>query len=99
MGNLIKAVLAILLVLCLFDMPYGFSQLVRFIALVGFGILAYEAHKNGNESGMFIYIGLAILFQPLLKIALGRQIWNVVDVIVVIGLIISMFMERNRKTI
>ena len=80
-------------------MPYGFFQLMRFIALVGFGILAYEAHKKGNQSAMFIYIGLAILFQPLMKIALGRQVWNVVDVLVAIGLIISMFITQSKKTV
>jgi hypothetical protein len=40
MEKTIKIILAILLFACLLDMPYGFFQLVRFVALVGFGILA-----------------------------------------------------------
>lgn len=35
----------------------------------------------------FIFAALAILFQPFMKIALGRVIWNVVDIIVAVGLI------------
>jgi len=38
---------------------------------------------------VFIYGGLVLLFQPFFKIALGRQIWNILDVVVGIGLIIS----------
>ena len=34
--KLIKTVLAILFFICLTNMPYGYYQLVRFVALVGF---------------------------------------------------------------
>lgn len=42
---------------------------------------------------MIVYGALALLFQPLLKIALGRELWNIVDVIVGIGLLISIFLK------
>ena len=74
-------------------MPYGFYQFVRFAGLVGFSILAYQANQQGKQTVMFIYIGLAIIFQPLIKISFGRQIWNVIDIVVGIGLIISIFMK------
>jgi hypothetical protein len=91
MNNVIKIVLAVLFFLCLADMPYGYYQLVRFAGLVGFATLAYQAHEQGRQTEMFIYGGLALLFQPFFKIALGREIWNVVDVIIGIGLLISIF--------
>lgn len=74
MSNIIKIALAVLFFICVLDMPYGYFQLVRFMALVGFAILAYQANQQGRETEMFVFIGLAILFQPLLKITLGRQI-------------------------
>jgi hypothetical protein len=91
--NLIKIVLAILFFLCLLAMPYGYYQLVRFIALVGFAILAYQVSEKQNKTEMIVYVCLAILFQPLLKISLGREIWNIVDVVVGIGLIASIFLN------
>lgn len=97
MNNAIKIVLAILFFLCLADMPYGFYQLVRFTGLVGFAILAYQANQQSRQSEMIIYIGLALLFQPFFKVALGREIWNVVDVVVGIGLIISLFVKPKTK--
>jgi hypothetical protein len=97
MVKTIKIGLAIALFLCLLDMPYGFYQFVRFVALIGFGILAYKANEENKNTEMIIYGGLALLFQPFFKIALGREIWNVVDVIVGIGLIASLFMNRTKS--
>ena len=91
----IKISLTILFLLCLLDMPYGYFQIVRFAALVGFAILAYNANEQGNKREVIIYVCLAILFQPLIKIALGRQLWNIMDVIVGIGLIVSIFIRPN----
>ncbi|AUC80900.1 DUF6804 family protein [Lacinutrix sp. Bg11-31] len=96
-GTIIKIALAILLLLCLLDMPYGFYQLVRFASLIGFGILAYFASEKESKTEMIIYGGLALLFQPFFKIALGREIWNIVDVIVGIGLIASLIISNIKS--
>ena len=91
MKTFIKIGLAVLFFLCLLDMPYGYFQLVRFAAMVGFAVLAYFASSKDDKTEMIVYIALAILFQPVFKIALGRTIWNVIDVIVGIGLLVSIF--------
>jgi len=82
-------VLAGALLLCLLDMPYGYYQLLRVFSIIGFAILAYYEYVKKNIPIVIVYIGLIILFQPLMKIALGRQIWNFVDIIVAVGLIIT----------
>ncbi len=93
MDKAIKIILAILFFICLADLPYGFYQFVRFTALVGFSILAYQASYKENKTEMIIYICLAVLFQPLIKISLGREIWNVVDVIVGLALLVSILIK------
>ena len=97
MDKIIKVVLAILFFLCLLDMPYGFYQAVRFAGLIGFAILAYQANQQGRQTEMIIYGGLALLFQPFFKIALGRQVWNIIDVVVGLGLIISIFLKPKSQ--
>lgn len=96
MDKAVKIILAVLLFLCLLDMPYGFFQVVRFAALVGFAVLAYQANEKENKTEMIVFICLAVLFQPLLKISLGRQVWNVVDVFVGVGLIASLFIGKKK---
>lgn len=96
MERIIKIVLAVLFFICLLDMPYGYYQLVRFIAVIGFGILAYQANQQQNQTLLVIYCALALLFQPFFKIALGRELWNMVDVIVGMGLLISIFKGKSK---
>lgn len=95
--NLIKLILAGLLLLCLAPLPYGYYQFVRFAALIGFAILAYQANEQGKQTEMVIYGVLALLFQPFFKIALGRDLWNIVDVIVGIGLVVSVFSQPKKE--
>jgi hypothetical protein len=97
MDKIIKVVLAVLFFLCLLDMPYGYYQFVRFVGLIGFAILAYHAQEHNRQTEMIIYGSLALLFQPFFKIALGRELWNIVDVVVGIGLIISIFMKPKEN--
>ena len=95
--KLLKLFVSIILLLCLIDMTYGYYQFVRFAVTLGFAYLAYSAIEQTNKNEVFIYIALAVLFQPFFKIALGRIIWNIVDLIVGISLIISLFYKKNKK--
>lgn len=97
-ASIIKVVLAVLFFACLLKMPYGFYQFVRFAGLIGFTILAYQASQETEWQGIIIYDGLALLFQPFFKIALGRQMWNIVDVAVGLGLIISIFLKPKSQS-
>lgn len=74
-------------------MPYGYYQAVRFIGMLGFILLAYFSNQQKHKTEVVIYIAIALLFQPFIKIALGRTVWNIVDVIVGVGLIASIFIK------
>jgi hypothetical protein len=96
--RIIKITLALFFFLCLLDMPYGYYEIIRAMALLGFGILAFEAYQNQSYLAMIIYAFLGLLFQPFLKVGLGRELWNIVDVVVGLGLLISMFFDsKNLK--
>lgn len=89
MEILLKLVLAVLFAFCLFDMPYGYFQIVRFLGMIGFGILAYQSKKRDEEFLFFFWIASAILINPILKVSLGRTLWNAVDLIWAFTLLIS----------
>lgn len=93
--NHIKLLLAALLLLCLFHMPYGYYQFIRFVAMVAFAIMAYQYAQNEKGEMAITFGALALLFQPFFKIALGRAMWNVVDVVVAIGLVILWWQEQR----
>ncbi len=95
----IYLVLALLLLICLAPMPYAYFQIVRLISTIVFGMMAYGYFKEKNEKLAYVCATIALLFQPFYKIVLGRVAWNVIDVVVAIGLIILFLVElKHNKT-
>lgn len=45
-------ILSVLLLLCLVPMPYGYYQLVRFIAMTVFGVMAWLFYATRNTPGL-----------------------------------------------
>ncbi len=95
--NFIKIFLAVILLLCIIDMPYGYYQFVRFASFVGFSILAFISFEAQKQTSMIIYGALALLFLPFFLISLGRELWLMVDIIVGIALIYSV-VNRSKKS-
>ena len=95
--TIIKIVLSILFFGCLLDWEYGYFQFVRFLGMIGFAILAYKSKQRENKTLTVVWAASAILINPIIKIALGRELWNIVDVIWAILLIGSIFYEKRTE--
>ena len=86
-----------MLLLCLAPMPYGYFMQVRFVMMVACGWMAYQYYQRNKTVATWAFGILAMLFQPMYKIAFGRTVWNIVDVIVAIFLIVLFVMEWRRE--
>lgn len=94
----IKLALVLVVLLCLFKWPYGVYMLARVLLSIGFAYLAYKANEEKKETTTIIFMGLVILFQPIFKIALGRGVWNILDIIIAVGLLYSIFKPARNNT-
>lgn len=90
-----KLLLAIALLICLAPMPYGYYMLIRIVSAILFVIFAGQYYAVKKKELAITFGVLAFLFQPLIKISLGRGVWNMVDVIVAILLLILWLKERK----
>ena len=75
-------------------MPYSYYEISRFAGMIGFAILGYEVYKKQNTLFMIIWFSSALLINPFFKLALGRTLWNIIDIIWIILLFISL---KQRK--
>lgn len=96
---------------CLFDMPYWYYQLVRFISMLAFLYLAYVEYEENKQKNiavvwvekrtkytpLFLYIFLVILFQPFEKFAFGKIIWNVIDIVIALFLLLSLLKTNDKN--
>lgn len=87
--------LAIALILCLAPMPYAYYILVRYFATILFLVMAFKYSQEKNNMATYFWIVLAILFQPMFKIALGRVLWNIIDVVVAIILLYVLWKRKK----
>ncbi len=94
MKNYYNILLAIALLICLLPLPYGCYILIRYISAIVFGIMAYDYYCQKQQKMYIITLGLTLLFQPFIRIPLGRDVWNVVDVITAIFLIYLFFKKK-----
>jgi hypothetical protein len=85
---------AIMLLWALARHPYSYYQLLKVVATATFVFGVYCAISWKKTGWAWIFGMLAVVFNPLISIALGRQIWNVVDVVVAAFLLISLFMFK-----
>lgn len=94
MQIIIKIILSVLFLGCLFKMPYYYFSLVRILGMTGFALLAYSEKDKDDKSWMVIWIISAFVVNPILKIPLGRTLWNLIDLLWIVLFVIS---ELSKK--
>lgn len=65
--------------------------------MVAFGLLAYQFFTKHKMVATTVFCVLALLFQPIYKIALGRVTWNFIDVLVAVLLIALYVLEKRME--
>lgn len=93
--NIALLIAAAFLFVALFDgWSYGFFTLLRFVVFASSAYVAWMAHKAQKEKWVWIFGFVAVLFNPFIAIHLDREIWSVIDVIVGVFMIVSIFILR-----
>jgi hypothetical protein len=87
----IAIVVSVLFLLLSFgSWPYGYYTLLR-ISVTATGILLWYVYsQNQKKNWSYFYAGTAILFNPIIPFALGRELWSLVDLAVLAPLFVSL---------
>lgn len=93
--NIALLISAAFLFLALIDgWPYGVFTLLRFVVFAASAYIAWMAYEVRKEKWVWIFGFLAVLFNPFIVIHLNREIWSVIDFIVGVFMIVSVFMLK-----
>lgn len=82
-----------LLLIAVFPLPYGYYTFCR-IAISAITIYVALNHLKKETISFYIFIGIAILFNPIVPIHLSKEIWIPIDLILSIYFI---YIQRNLK--
>ncbi len=73
-------IISTLLLIGAAPLPYGYYMLLR-IAACGFFIwAAVIAHEKNNQYLPWVFGLLALLFNPIIKIHLPKELWTIIDI-------------------
>ncbi|OHA64336.1 MAG: hypothetical protein A2843_02560 [Candidatus Wildermuthbacteria bacterium RIFCSPHIGHO2_01_FULL_48_27b] len=96
--NISLLIAAAFLFVALFDgWPYGFFTMLRFVVFASSAYVAWMAYEVQKEKWVWIFGFLAVLFNPFIIIHLDREIWSVIDLIVGMFMIVSLFALKLDK--
>ena len=79
--KLIFIAAAILCIIAVFPLPYGYYTFLRIsVSIIGC-IAAFDLVNKGNPLWV-IFAGVVVLFNPIIPIHLSRDIWFFIDLVV-----------------
>jgi hypothetical protein len=72
---------AVALAIALFPLPYGYYTLLRVVVCLAAIVIAADSHNKPNAGAWpLAFIALAIIFNPIIPLHLGRTVWLPVDI-------------------
>lgn len=94
----VRVVLVALLLWALLPVnPYGYYQLLKVLVCAGcsyLGVKTWNASKGKDL--VWLYITMAVIYNPLAPLHLGRPIWTVVNILTVVILAAIELKSRKR---
>ena len=96
--NLFNYIVILFLALAVFfDPEYGFYTFLRILVTTFCGWTIYKIYIREKESKLLLLFGgIAILFNPIVKIVLEYNIWSIIDIIA-LGILIWWNIFYNKK--
>lgn len=97
MPTVIIYICAAMLFLGAAPLPYGYYTLLRLVACGVFAFAAFIAFERKSKALPWIYGFLALIFNPIIKIYLPKEIWVVVDIAAGILLLLTYSQGNKNK--
>jgi hypothetical protein len=76
-------------------LPHGYSLLLRVVLCASCAYLAFRAAEASKRDWVWILGATAFVYNPVIPLQLGREIWSVVLVITVIILVATFWTLRT----
>lgn len=96
--NIILLANSILLFLATGRHPYSYYSTLRWIVFGSMAYLVYHTLESETRKlAVPLYVGIGVVFNPVLPIYMNRSAWFWVDIIVGIGLLVTIYFNREKK--
>jgi hypothetical protein len=77
------------------DNPYSYYIILRWVVCGVFAYLAYQAFEKEQVQWTWILGITALVYNPIFRVSLDREIWSMVNALTVVLAIVSVFKVRK----
>ncbi len=95
--KIIKILISFLLLLAVFGLPYAFYIFLRIIVFTSMIFFIFTEYKTIDKWITFIYVILAVLFNPIIPVYLTKEIWFYIDILSAISILIIVIVSWKQK--
>ncbi len=75
--------------------PYGYYIVLRLVCCAAFTYLALKAYAQGREGWVWVLGVMAVIYNPIIRLHLTREIWSVIDVVTILALTPTIWILRR----
>jgi len=93
--NISAGISTIMLLLAIPDLPYGYYTLLRWVVTTSAIFLVYISHQLEKKFWLFLMAIIALLFNPIAPIHLDKETWAIIDLVVAIIFLASIFKIKS----
>lgn len=86
----------LLLLIALFDMPYFYYQILRWIVCGVAGYSAYVEFEKEKSVWFYVFAFATLIYNPISPLFLNKEIWILIDLAFII-LITAYLQKRHSK--
>jgi hypothetical protein len=89
---------ALLLLMAEGQHPYGYYTFLRWAVCVAAVVVAWVAWHSTAQWAAWVFIGVAILFNPIAPVYLHRSTWRLIDVACAVAFVAAASIKRRQGT-
>ena len=93
--RLLKLITSGMLFLAIFQLPYGYYNLLRLVVTISSGISSFNAYENEKVGIAIIFAIICLLFNPIFPIYLDKSMWIPIDILVGVFFGVSGLQEKD----
>lgn len=94
----IFVILAAMMAAAVLPLPYGYYQFLRLAAVIAAGWIAIYLWSQDRLAWAIPMAGVALLFNPVFRISLEREVWAPLNLIAAGLFIAAMFVSHSRQS-
>ena len=83
--------------IALADLPYGYYQLLRIIVTVAAVWVAFSFYGKGKMVGVAAFAAIAVIFNPIAKIHMEREIHAVFNVLTALIFMVGLWAQSQGR--